>query len=206
MRSRNRLLGGDHPPDPVWLAALEAQMAEHGVAMVAARSALVDAMATQLSERKETLFALPAVALVDHDGAAVLPGPAHALAEALGRNRIADARAGRALFGPHRHDLAVQHRDTGQPAARCSTGEQKALLLSLVLCHGDLVAAKRGQRPVLLLDELAAHLDPLRRAALFTRLAASGGQVWMTGTESALFDAMPDGALRLSVDQGVVVT
>src|SRR3546814_10641483 len=89
-------------------------------------------------------------------------------------------------------DLEVTHLDKYQPAARCSTGEQKALLLGTVLAHADLVAELAGRRPVLLLDEVAAHLDPRRRAALFERLAAGGGQVWMTGTEAALFEAAPD--------------
>src|SRR3546814_9973429 len=89
---------------------------------------------------------------------------------------------------PHRTDLEVTHLDKDQPAARCSTGEQKALLLGTVLAHADLVAELAGRRPVLLLDEVAAHLDPRRRAALFERLAAGGGQVWMTGTEATLLD------------------
>jgi DNA replication and repair protein RecF len=96
-------------------------------------------------------------------------------------------RPGRALAGPHRTDLAVIHHAKRQPAERCSTGEQKALLLGIVLAHADLVAEDRARRPILLLDEIAAHLDPLRRAALFDRLAAGGGQAWLTGTEPALF-------------------
>jgi DNA replication and repair protein RecF len=204
MRSRTRLLTADQPADPSWLSALEAQMAEHGTALAAARLRLVEALCTELAGRPETLFAMPSIALIDPDGAAAQPMAPDAFAEALRRSRAADARAGRALAGPHRHDLAVQHRTKHQPAARCSTGEQKALLLSLVLSHGDIIAAIRGHRPILLLDELAAHLDPLRRAALFERLAASGGQAWMTGTEPALFAEMPGEATLLSVEQGAV--
>lgn len=202
MRQRNRLLAAEEAPDLAWLDALEAQMAEHGVALGTARLRLVSALSAELDAAAETVFARPAIALVDGEGQ--LPGPMDAseLASVLRRSRNADARAGRALVGPHRHDLSVAHRAKAQPAARCSTGEQKALLLSLVLSHGDLVARARGQRPILLLDELAAHLDPQRRAALFARLADGGGQVWMTGTEPELFDSMPGAAMLLRVDDG----
>ena len=104
-------------------------------------------------------------------------------------NRSRDAAAGRTTEGPHRQDLAVTHRAKQMPAARSSTGEQKALLLGLVLAHADLVADRRGEPPILLLDEVAAHLDPKRRAALFARLEGRG-QVWMTATEAALFDGI----------------
>ena len=125
------------------------------------------------------------------------------LAERLARERRRDAAAGRTLSGPHRHDLSVLHIAKGQPAALCSTGEQKALLLSILLAHATLVAAHRGQPPVLLLDEVAAHLDPSRRAALFDRLEHTGGQVWMTGTESSLFNELSS-ATRLTVTAGHV--
>jgi DNA replication and repair protein RecF len=205
MRARTRLLGEDGPWDTHWLAALEAQMAEHGEALDRVRHALVDMLQTRLADASESPFARPAIALVDSDGIGAMPWCAPQLAEALARSRHSDARAGRALMGPHRVDLAVVHAAKNQPAARCSTGEQKALLLSIVLAHGDLVAAARGQRPILLLDELAAHLDPLRRAALFERLGDGGGQIWMTGTEMALFDAVPSSATRLHIEQGSLV-
>ena len=101
--------------------------------------------------------------------------------------RRTNPAAGRATAGPHRDDLSAIHAATGRAAARCSTGEQKAMLLSLVLAHSDSVARARGQRPVLLLDEVAAHLDPLRRGALYERLAGQGGQAWLTGTDDELF-------------------
>lgn len=205
MRSRNRLLTGDTPADPAWLTALEAQMGEHGAALQRGRLRLVDALSTELARQTETLFALPSLSLIDAEGAPVPDADPVLLTHALARNRPMDARAGRSLVGPHRHDLSVMHRTKRQPAARCSTGEQKALLLSLVLAHGDLVAARRGSRPILLLDELAAHLDPLRRAALFERLTASGGQTWMTGTERALFADMPAGAMMVEVDGGAIL-
>ena len=205
MRARTRLLGDEGPWDGTWLAALEAQMAEHGEAIDRARHALVTALQAELAGAAESAFARPAITLVDGEGAPARPFHASELAATLARSRQVDARAARALHGPHRIDLSVLHAAKGQPAARCSTGEQKALLLSIVLAHGDLVAAARGQRPILLLDELAAHLDPVRRAALFDRLGAGGGQIWMTGTEIALFEAVPSSATRLHVEQGAIV-
>ena len=124
------------------------------------------------------------------------------LAAQLAASRARDAAAGRTLVGPHRQDLAVAHRVKAMPAARSSTGEQKALLLGLVLAHAELVAERRGEPPILLLDEVAAHLDPKRRAALFTRLD-SRGQVWMTATEAALFDGIGT-ASRFAVRPGQV--
>jgi DNA replication and repair protein RecF len=178
MRARTRLLAGDAPPDPAWLSALEAQMAEHGAAIDQARRAVVDALAAQLAGGDDAQF--PGADL------AIEGWQAGDLAAELASGRARDAAAGRALAGPHRQDLIVTHRAKGQAAALCSTGEQKALLLGIVLAHAALVAARGGVRPVLLLDEVAAHLDPLRRAALFERLEGRG-QIWMTGTERAPF-------------------
>jgi DNA replication and repair protein RecF len=168
-------------------------MAEHGAAIASARTAAVAALAERLALAHEGPFARAGLRL---DG-----WTEGDLAAELAQGRGRDAAAGRTLAGPHRTDLAVTHLGKGQPAERCSTGEQKALLLGLILAHADLVADRAGRRPILLLDEVAAHLDPSRRAALFDRLAASGGQVWMTGTEAALFSAI-DGATRLSVGEG----
>jgi DNA replication and repair protein RecF len=196
MRARNRLLTGDAPADPVWLTALETAMAEHGAAIDAARADTVAALADRLAETPEGPFARPLVAL----GGEMVAD----LAAALARNRAADAAAGRALIGPHRADLLVTHAGKGEAAARGSTGEQKALLIAIILAHAELVAARNRRPPLLLLDEVAAHLDPLRRAALFDRLAATGSQVWMTGTDAALFAAVGAGATRLHVENGVV--
>lgn len=191
MRERNRLLASDGPVDPDWLSALEARMVEHGAAVDAARVTAVAALDQRLEEVPDSVFARAALAL---EGEAVDPaGFAHALA--MGRRR--DAAAGRTLVGPHRADLSVTHVAKGQAAALCSTGEQKALLLGIVLAHADLVTERRGVPPVLLLDEVAAHLDPSRRAALFERLAGRG-QVWMTGTEPALFSDVPGEATRVA--------
>lgn len=202
MRSRTRLLTGDAPTDPQWLDALEQQMADHGAALDAARHQLVGHLAERTAAEAQTLFARPDIALVDATGAPAEPWQALRLAAALRDGRGRDAVAGRALAGPHRADLSVVHSASGQAAARCSTGEQKALLLSIVLAHGDIVAEQRSRRPLLLLDEIAAHLDPARRRTLFERLAQSGGQVWMTGTEAGLFADVPEPASRWVVRGG----
>jgi len=184
MRARNRVLADakDHGhPDPHWLTALEAQMAEHGAAIEAGRRETVTALAERLADQPEGPFARAGLTLEGWNGA-------DTLAADLAQGRRRDAAAGRTLVGPHRSDLMVRHLDKDQPAALCSTGEQKALLLGLVLAHAELVADRVGRAPILLLDEVAAHLDPVRRAALFDRLAATGSQVWITGTERAPFD------------------
>ena len=181
MRARNRLLA-EGAGDAAWLAALEHQLADHGAAIHAARAGTVALLDAALRARAGAGFASPALAL---EGAA-------ADAAELAAGRARDAAAGRTLLGPHRADLIVTHMEKGGPAAAASTGEQKALLLEIVLAHAGLVADRTGRAPVLLLDEVAAHLDPARRAALFGRLAGLG-QVWMTGTEDALFADLPDG-------------
>lgn len=202
MRARSKLLtdaqSAGTRPDPQWLAALEAQMATHGAAVDEARRMLVATLAEELAVLPDAPFARP---LLDLAGE---PWTGDALRAALERGRGSDMRAGRALTGPHRADLLVTHAAKAQPAERCSTGEQKALLLSIILAHGDLVAKRRGARPILLLDELAAHLDPHRRAALYERLAAGGGQVWMTATEMALFVDASGEVTRFAVRDGAV--
>jgi DNA replication and repair protein RecF len=191
MRARNKLLAEDRP-DADWLTALEARMAEHGAAIAEARRATIEALAARLAEAPAGPFARAAIAL---EG-----GGAADLAATLAAGRTRDAAAGRTLAGPHRADLAVTHAGKSQPAALCSTGEQKALLIGIVLAHADLVAERTGRRPLLLLDEVAAHLDPLRRAALFDRLDGRG-QVWMTGTEPALFEGI-GAATRIALGDG----
>ena len=191
MRARNKLLA-EEPPDEPWLSALEARMAEHGAAIAEARTAALAALSERLAEAPEGPFARPALSLVGGD---------ENLSD-LARSRGRDAAAGRTLIGPHRADLAVTHVGKGQPAGLCSTGEQKALLLSIVLAHADLVAERAGRRPILLLDEVAAHLDPSRREALFERLGSAGGQVWMTGTERGLFQTVRGGASWFEVADG----
>ncbi|HEY0627235.1 MAG TPA: DNA replication/repair protein RecF [Allosphingosinicella sp.] len=203
MRARNKLLAEPDSADPSWLAALEAGMAEHGALLAEARERTLAALQERLRAQVEGPFARAGLAFDRwRPEAADL---AEALRQALKEGRGRDAAAGRALTGPHRTDLLVTHLGKGQPAERCSTGEQKALLLSITLAHADLVAEKTGQRPILLLDEVAAHLDPSRRAALFERLATGGGQVWMTGTEPSLFSAVSGDVSWLAVRTGKIV-
>ena len=197
MRARNKLLGEQGPRDELWLSALEARMAEHGGALAEARAATVEALSARLANAADGPFARAGLAL---EG-----GASHDLAGELAQGRARDAAAGRTLAGPHRSDLHVTDLGKSQQAAACSTGEQKALLLGIVLAHADLVAERTGRRPVLLLDEVAAHLDAARRAALLERLAEAGGQVWVTGTETSLFAAAKgDAATWLEVGDGTV--
>lgn len=195
MRQRNRLLADEAPADPDWLAALEARMAEHGAAIDMARRDTVTALAARIASQPESVFARAGLAIEGWQG------DADTLVRELSDGRRRDAAAGRTLAGPHRADLLVTHLGKRQPAHLCSTGEQKALLLGLVLAHAELVADRVGRAPILLLDEVAAHLDPGRRAALFERLAGTG-QVWMTGTEPALFEAVPGDTTRYAVADG----
>lgn len=198
MRARNRLLGDERPLDLSWLAALEAQLAEHGTAVADARLRTATALAERLLAQPEGPFARAGLVLSGWQPIGEASFRA-ALAESRAMDRAAGGRTG---IGPHRTDLAVTHLGKGQSADRCSTGEQKALLLGIVLAHADLVADRTGARPILLLDEVAAHLDPRRRGALFERLAAAGGQVWMTGTEPALFEELTGAATMWQVIDG----
>ncbi|WP_057883068.1 DNA replication/repair protein RecF [Tsuneonella troitsensis] len=176
LRERNRLLAGDTAPDPVWLDGIEAQMAEAGSALAGGRVRLVEALVGELEALPSEPFARPDLTLVT--GGA--PDP-----DAWRASRGADRAAGRTLAGPHRDDLGVTMAGKGQVAAQCSTGEQKAMLIAVTLAHAAIAA--RGRASVLLLDEVAAHLDPLRREALFARLGNHELQVWFTGTETAPF-------------------
>jgi DNA replication and repair protein RecF len=195
MRARNKLLAHDHW-DNSWLASLEAAMAQHGVAIAEARARTAAALDAQVESSPDDEFARPSVALHGWDGGD--------LEANLRANRQRDSAAGRTTEGPHRQDLAVSHRAKGMPAASSSTGEQKALLLGLILAHAEIVAECRDEPPILLLDEVAAHLDPKRRAALFARLEGRG-QVWMTATEAALFEGIGD-ASRFHVQPGQITS
>lgn len=199
MRARNALLAEETPADPDWLSALEARMAEHGTAVDQARRTLIAALEAQIEETVQSLFARPSLMLSGE------PEQEGVLREALTSGRQRDRAAGRTLSGPHRADLIVRHVAKNQDAALCSTGEQKALLLSIMLAHAQMIGEARGRPLVILLDEVAAHLDPLRRSALFERLRATGGQVWMTGTEVGLFEGL-GAATRLHVGHGRVLT
>lgn len=181
LRERGKLLetGGD----PRWLDAVEAQVADHGAAVARTRAELVLRLADELSALPPEPFARPS--LTYRPGG---PIDETALRAELARNRPRDRAAGRALTGPQRDEFLVEMASSRQPAASCSTGEQKAMLIAITLAHGILAAA--GRPSVLLLDEVGAHLDPVRRIELFNRLRNGKAQVWMTGTELAPFDAI----------------
>ena len=201
MRERNRLLK-DGRMDETWLGALEQNMAETGVALAAARRQVVGRLAIA-AEAALGPFPIPDLALAGDTEAELAGGPALAAEDALRRRlalgRRADAEAGRALAGPHRSDLVVRHRAKAMPAALCSTGEQKALLVALILAAARLLKLQRGAAPLLLLDEIAAHLDAERRAALFDEIEALGAQAWMTGTDAELFAALGGRAAFVNV-------
>lgn len=182
MRDRNRLLK-DEVSDPHWYGALEARMAEAG-ARIAANRAQVVARLLAAQDDAETAFPRAGLEIVHPEGAP------EDLAAALAAGRRRDMAAGRTLIGPHRADLAAVFAAKGVPAEQSSTGEQKALLISLILANARALAADLGRPPVLLLDEVAAHLDAGRRAALYDEICALGAQAIMTGTEPGLFDSL----------------
>jgi DNA replication and repair protein RecF len=194
LRERNRLLAGEAVPDPLWLDGIEAQMAEAGAALGDGRARLIAELTAALAELPREPFALP---VLDYRSG----GAADPAQWRVGRAR--DRAAGRTLEGPHRDDLGVKMAGKGHAAERCSTGEQKAMLIAVTLAHAGLAA--RGRAGVLLLDEVAAHLDPVRREALFARLADSGTQVWFTGTETAPFDPILGQAAVWRVSGGSAV-
>ncbi len=194
LRERNKLLenGGDH----TWLDAIEAQVAEHGEKVTHGRANLVLALADELSALPDQPFAKPLLAYI-----AGGPADFESLRGELKRQRGRDRAAGRALTGPHRDELEVVMAGSGQPASSCSTGEQKAMLIAMTLAHA--VLAAEGRPGILLLDEVAAHLDPVRRSALFERLRAGRAQVWFTGTEIAPFEEILEEAAVWRVSDGV---
>jgi DNA replication and repair protein RecF len=180
LRERNRLLADDAEPEARWFDAVEVQLAEAGATLAAGRAALVERLSAALAALPEAPFARPELRY-EPGG----PLDADGLREVLARHRAKDRAARRSLIGQHRDELVVTMAGKAMPAAECSTGEQKAMLIAMTLAHAGLAA---GPRPsLLLLDEVAAHLDPLRRAALFERLRETGAQVWLTGTERAPF-------------------
>jgi DNA replication and repair protein RecF len=211
MRERSRLLRAqsdtNRPADPAWLAALEEIMAEQGVAVAAARCEAVERLDRVCAEAdgpfprarltldgtvEAWLGAMPALAAEEK------------LKAALRENRPADAASGGAALGPHRSDLGVTHTEKGVLAEQASTGEQKALLISIVLAQAALQREVRGEPPILLLDEVAAHLDSARRDVLFERLAGLESQAWLTGTEANLFAPLRATARFVSVADGAL--
>jgi len=209
LRSRNRLL--EEPrPDPHWLDAVEHETAELAVAVAALRVETVGRLQAALAARRDPASPFPAAA-VALDGWMERLIPQHPAIEVedryralLNDNRGRDAAAGRTLEGPHLTDLAVIHLAKGMPAAAASTGEQKALLIGLVLAHAGLLSGMTGLAPLLLLDEVVAHLDPARRAALYAELAGLGAQVWITGADPAAFMEIEARAQFFEVSPGRV--
>ncbi|MEM6578540.1 MAG: DNA replication/repair protein RecF [Pseudomonadota bacterium] len=201
MRERNRLLK-DQVRDGHWYVALERQMAEAGVALHENRLAALHALA---EAQKDAQTSFPAAELELTSTEAAMPATAADLRDALSESRFRDIAAGRTLIGPHRADLYGVYAAKGVPAAECSTGEQKALLVSLILANARALAQEVGAPPLLLLDEVAAHLDSDRRAALYDEICALGAQAWMTGTGPELFEQLGDRAQRIEVteQQGV---
>jgi DNA replication and repair protein RecF len=191
MAERNRLLA-EGRADPAWLAGLEDAMARHAVAVAAARRALMLRLNEELAAGRATgAFPAARLEIACPILAALAETPAlaveDALRQGLAADRRRDAAAGGAARGAHKADLSLIHMPKSISAEFCSTGEQKALLVSVVLAHAALIAEARGFAPLLLLDEVAAHLDPARREALFAALAALPAQVFMTGTDLEVF-------------------
>ncbi|BBC74081.1 DNA replication/repair protein RecF [Altererythrobacter sp. B11] len=196
LRERNRLLSSEAEPDPRWLDSIETQMALSGAALAQGRMQLLSLLAEELAALPDQPFARPALSYQPGG-----PVEEAALAAELARQRQRDRGAQRTLTGPHRDEMEVVMAGKGQPAAHCSTGEQKAMLIAITLAHATLAA--RGRPGLLLLDEVAAHLDPLRRAALFERLREGQAQVWLTGTERPPFAEIEGEAALWRVSGGV---
>lgn len=191
MRERNKLLRDDIR-DPAWYRALEAQMAEAGARISANRA---DALERIAAAQEGAATAFPAADL------AVEGDDARDLVTALAEGRSRDLAAGRTLTGPHRADMTAIYRDKGVEAKLCSTGEQKALLISLILANARALKAETGTAPLVLLDEVAAHLDAERREALFDEICALEAQAWMTGTGPELFAELGDRAQHVAVSE-----
>jgi DNA replication and repair protein RecF len=209
LRSRNRVLE-ENPDDRLWLDALEREVAELAIAVAAARRETVERLASLILETREEESPFP-FATMGLEGdldtlIATLPAvDAEDRYRAILRdNRSRDRAAGRTLVGPQASDLLVRHGPKDIPANTASTGEQKALLIGLVLAHARLVASMSGIAPFVLLDEVAAHLDPRRRAGLYGTLESLGGQVWMTGADPGLFAELQGRADLLQVSASVI--
>ncbi|MGE0595647.1 MAG: DNA replication/repair protein RecF [Hyphomonadaceae bacterium] len=209
MRERQRLLT-ERVFDDAWLGGLEREMAAHGAAIAAARVETLHRLQDAIDARPEGAFPKALLAVEGALETRFEAGSASAdveeeFAAVLREVRGRDAGAGRALDGPHRSDLKARHAAKNMDAEQCSTGEQKALLLGVVLAQARALAADPGAGPsLLLIDEAAAHLDSLRRAALYDELLANPGQAWLTGTDASLFDAFGARAQSFEVRDGQV--
>ncbi len=207
MRERSRLLRDEAHPDAAWLSALEDTMAKRGIAVAAARLELLGRVGPA-SARGLSPFPGAELSLAGDLENWLASGPALEAEDrfraALAGDRRRDGETGRTGCGPHRTDLIVHHADTGQAAELCSTGEQKALLIAIVLANATQRSAERGAVPLLLLDEVAAHLDGERREALFDHLITLGAQTWFTGTDENLYQAFKSDAQMFRVMDGQV--
>ena len=206
LRQRSRLLGEGNR-DPHWFTVLEDTMARHGVALAANRADTVQRLdaAARLGVGPFPRASLAMAGKIDGWIATMAALDAEdRLRSELAANRLRDAESGTTSVGPHRSDLAVRHLDLDLPAAEGSTGQQKAVLVSIALAHARLVALSRGRPPLLLLDEIAAHLDSERRRALFDEVVALGAQSWMTGTDAELFKPLAGRAQVLRVADGSI--
>ncbi len=198
MRQRSRLLqegsNNGRRADPAWLGGLEETMAETGVAIVAARADFTVRLQSAGREDEGRAFPLALLRAAGTIEELLQNSPALEVEQLfkyqLEHSRGQDAVSGGAATGPHKSDLTVRYAAKDMPADQCSTGEQKALLIGIVLAHSRLIKAEKGAPPILLLDEVAAHLDDARRAALYDILLSLGGQVWLTGTDKELFRAL----------------
>lgn len=192
MRERAKLLS-EGGADPVWVSSLESRMAEHGVAVAAARLDALEKLSQAIAE-SQSAFPSAVLGLGGFMEEGLLSRPAldveAEFCEKLAASRQYDAKSGRTSVGPHKTDLLVRHQEKNMPAELCSTGEQKALLIGITLASARLTATQFGAPPVLLLDEVAAHLDEKRRGFLFEELGDIGSQVWLTGTDESLFELM----------------
>jgi DNA replication and repair protein RecF len=214
MRERNRLLK-ESRFDRAWLATLEHQLAEQAIAIFAARNETTLRLNQAMLDEEEKSASRQNVAFpkahlsVEGEFEEMMEGLSALAAEDLYREKLEkrralDAKAGSTTYGPHRADLSVFHREKEQKAALCSTGEQKALLISIILADARLQAGLQGKAPVLLLDEITAHLDQKRRMALFDEIAALKMQAWMTGTDKLLFSELEERAQFFAVEAGRV--
>jgi len=209
LRERMRVLTDNRTADKRWLDTIETQIAADAVSIAAARAHLLFRLSHHLAVLAEgqSLFPAPDAGLLCPVASALESQPALAveqqIAAQLQAARAADAAAGRTSAGVHRADFAVRYAAKDMPADQCSTGEQKGLLLSIILAHARMMQAEKGFVPLLLLDEVAAHLDDARRAQLFGHLQNLGGQVWLTGTDAQLFAPL-SGAAVFAVERGQV--
>jgi DNA replication and repair protein RecF len=203
LRQRARLLA-ERPNETSWLDAVETELAATGVALAAARLDMIGRLSGAIDATTGP-FPRPLVAADGAIEARLASEPALAvedwLRESLARNRAADAASGETRLGAHKSDLAVTHREKSLPAGLSSTGEQKAILVAIVLAAARLTMAERGRTPIVLLDEVAAHLDENRRAALYGEIAALQAQAWMTGTDRSLFEALGREAQHYAVHE-----